>query len=250
MLPPERILTVWRKFDRFPMDTLTKAWYHQFGTKRKQRNVTLMKEHREQYGIAGNCFDLAIWLLDEFQKEGIEAYPIGSDMGTPEAHAAVIALDNKGNRYLCDLGDQWIEPILLEANSEDFTEELLEGFFPGAKVKVSNQVSSVEIQYHRPNGKVSIQGYHLSPIEMSEFLDAAEFSQNYIYPRPLVECRVPFQSEVGHWEFNDWNSFYSLNTGLIEERKLETIEEWADRINERTGYDLSFVKDALNLYKS
>ena len=48
--------------------------YNQNSSK-KQRDVSLMKEHRSQYGLSGNCFDLAIWLLDELQKDGITATP-------------------------------------------------------------------------------------------------------------------------------------------------------------------------------
>ena len=69
--PPE-ILAVWNKFHDFPMETLTKAWFYSRSGDKKQRTVALMKEHKAQYGITGNCFDLAIWLLDEFKRDGIE----------------------------------------------------------------------------------------------------------------------------------------------------------------------------------
>ncbi|WP_327204675.1 hypothetical protein [Paenibacillus terrae] len=91
MLVPNEILSIWEKFNTFPMETLTKAWFYKKTDGKKQRDVSLMKEHHERYGITGNCFDLAIWLLHEFEKEGIEAYPIGHDLGTTEAHVAVIA---------------------------------------------------------------------------------------------------------------------------------------------------------------
>ncbi|CAM4290481.1 hypothetical protein BAMA_03870 [Bacillus manliponensis] len=138
MLAPNYIVTTWRKFDSFPMETLTKAWFYQKGTTKKQRSVSLMKEHREEYGITGNCFDLAIWLLDEFKNDGITAYPIGRHLHTERAHVAVITLDEKGRRYLCDLGDQWLDPILIDSNSEDYTDEILSGFFPAAKVQVKS----------------------------------------------------------------------------------------------------------------
>lgn len=86
MFAPESILTTWIKFDSFPMETLTKAWFYKQGTRKKQRDVALMKEHRNKYGLSGNCFDLAIWLLDEFQKDGIQAYPIGHNLNTEHAH--------------------------------------------------------------------------------------------------------------------------------------------------------------------
>ncbi|TWM29930.1 hypothetical protein CHCC14820_1269 [Bacillus paralicheniformis] len=71
-----------------------------------------------EYGIAGNCFDLSIWLLDEFTKDGVEAFPIGRSFKTERAHAAVIALDERGRRFLCDLGDQWLQPILIDCECE------------------------------------------------------------------------------------------------------------------------------------
>ncbi|WP_232336768.1 hypothetical protein [Planococcus lenghuensis] len=81
MRPPEEILTAWNQFSDFPMETLTKAWYFAKSGEVKQRPVALMKEHQAQFGASGNCFDLAIWLLDEFQKAGVEAYSIGDGSG-------------------------------------------------------------------------------------------------------------------------------------------------------------------------
>lgn len=95
MNAPTQILTVWHKFDAFPMETLTKAWYYDQSSVR-QRSVEEMKEHRERFGTSGNCFDLAIWLIDEFKRAGIEAYGLGEGLGTEEAHAAVCALDEQG----------------------------------------------------------------------------------------------------------------------------------------------------------
>lgn len=249
MKAPNYLLEVWKQFDSFPMETLTKAWYYQQGTEKKQRDVSLMKEHRAQYGISGNCFDLAIWLLEEYRKEGIEAYPIGSEIHTSRAHVAVIALDEKGHRYLCDLGDQWIQPILLDSNSENFTSGKLSGFFPGAEVEVNPKEEQVEIVYHRPNGKFSNQLYDLKPIEMKEFMEVAEISQRNIHPKPLVECRIPYKNETAHWEFYDWKSFWSSSEGLVEEETLHTTEEWAKRVSSKTGYDQGIVSQALNIYK-
>lgn len=130
------ILSVWRTFDDFPMETLTKAWVYSKGGFQKQRDVETMKAHRAQYGITGNCFDLAIWLLDAFRKAGVEAYPIGTELGTEDAHAAVVAVDEKGARYLCDLGDQWLQPILIDGINEGYSNERLSGFFPAAEVQV------------------------------------------------------------------------------------------------------------------
>lgn len=249
MFAPQSILSAWRKFDLFPMETLTKAWYFQRNTKRKQREVSLMKEHREQYGISGNCFDLAIWLLDEFQKEGIRAYPIGHDLGTDHAHVAIIAQDDHGRRYLCDLGDQWLQPILIDKHHIEFTEEKLRLFFPAADIQVNSREGEVEILYHRPNGKISKQAYDTAPIGQAEFLQAAEFSQNLLKPRPLLECRTPYKSEIAHWEFYNWESFLSTTEGIFHDPQRERIEDWAPLLHEKTGYDIQFLIEALALFK-
>lgn len=250
MLATESILVTWEKFDDFPMETLTKLWFYNKGSNKKQRDVSLMREHRQQYGVSGNCFDLAIWLLDEFKNAGVEAYPIGHNLKTENAHVAVIAINEKGNRYFCDLGDQWLRPILIDTNSEDYTNEELSGFFPGAKVQVQGNKTDIEILYHRPNGKISKQIFYTKPIEMDDFLQAAEYSQSLIKPRPLLECRIPYKSEIAHWEFYNWESFLSTSEGLYKEPKLAGIEEWVEKINQKTGYNKAVLIEALKRYES
>lgn len=248
MEAPNYILNVWKRFDNFPMETLTKGWLFYKKDFKKQRNVELMKEHREQYGITGNCFDLALWLYDEFQKEGIDSYFIGSQFHTPKAHVGVIAVDERGNRYLCDLGDQWIQPILIDTTS-NFTTEKLHGFFPGAEVKVIPSQESITIQYYRPNGKMSSQTYELKKIHLDEFLYGANYSQSHVRSRVLLECRIPYKDEIAHWEFYNWESFLSTTKGIDRDQPLKTIEEWANRIHEKTGYDRGFLVEALSIYK-
>ncbi len=210
--------------------------------------MSLMKAHRSKYGVSGNCFDLAIWLHDEFTKDGIQAYPIGHDLQTEDAHVAVIAVDEQGKRFLCDLGDQWLQPILIDAESENYTNEKLGGYFPAAEIQVCPGSREVEILYHRPNGKVSSQTYDTEPIDMSDFLKAAEYSQNKIKSHPLLECRIPYKDEIAHWEFNNWKSYLSTSEGLFKEEPLVTIEEWAERINKRSGFKKAFLVESLNIY--
>lgn len=76
MKAPQRVIDIWRRFDDFPMETLTKAWYSQIASVNKQRTVDLMKLHREEYGTSGNCFDLAIWLINEFRENQLQAYAV------------------------------------------------------------------------------------------------------------------------------------------------------------------------------
>jgi hypothetical protein len=249
MLASESILKTWEKFNDFPMETLTKVWFYNQGNMKKQREVSLMREHREQFGMSGNCFDLALWLLDEFKRDGVEAYPVGHNLNSEDAHVAVIALNEKGERFLCDLGDQWLNPILIDTDSVDYTNEKVSGFFPAARVQVQGHPSGTEILYHRPNGKVSKQVFQTHSIEMDAFVKAAEHSQHLINPNPLLECRTAYKSEIAHWEFYNWDSFLSTTEGLLNEPKVETIEEWAERIHGKTKYNKQVLIQILGRYK-
>ncbi|SDC65307.1 hypothetical protein [Shouchella lonarensis] len=242
MLPPKSILDVWHKFDQFPMETLTKVWFYHQSCEKKQRSVALMKAHRAQYKTSGNCYDLSLWLLDEFQKEGIEAYPIGEK---EPGHAAVIALDEHGNRFLCDLGYQWLKPILVDPNSEDYTNESMTGFFAGAKVQVKRSEEGFNILYHRPNGKVSTQSLCNEPMSMDDFLQQAELSQRTLKPYPLCKCRIPYKGDAFVWEFYDWSSFWSMDEGLIDDPSCPTVADWAARIHQHTGYDQKILREVL-----
>lgn len=249
MKASQEILAVWHKFDGFPMETLTKAWLYSKQSNRSQRDVEAMKRHREKFGITGNCFDLAIWLLNAFKEAGIEAYPIGSELATKDAHAAVMAVDRDGRRYLCDLGDQWLEPIGIDGDDEAYTDDKLTGFFPAAEVQVLPGKNTFKVVYHRPNGKFSMQIYSASPVSMDEFLAAADYSQSHIDSKPLLEVRLLWQNETAHWEFYNWKSFLSTSKGIIEDSPLSTVGEWVERIHDNTGYDKAFLKESLEFYK-
>lgn len=250
MKAPNTILQVWDQFKHYPMETLTKAWYASKNPEPYQRTVEQMKAHYAKYKLTGNCFDLAIWLLHEFKEQGIQAYAIGHDLFTEEAHVAVIALDEHNYKYLCDLGDQWIQPICVDATNKAFHSDDCIGYFPGATIQVQPSGEDVEIAYKRPNGKVSKQIFHLQPIDESKLLQAAEFSQQHIRPRPLLECRQYVGGhEVTHWEFTNWQSFTSTMGGIIHDEELNSIEEWAERIHNKTGYQIEFLIEALTLYR-
>ena len=243
MRATQDVLSIWRKFDNFPMETITKAWYFQLTSGYKQRTVEQMKAHREQYGTSGNCFDLAIWLIDEFRQEKFHSYAIL----TPESHVAVVVLNEKGNRFLCDLGDQWIEPILIEPNNDNYTEEFLDNFFPGAQVKLESKDNSLFVKYKRPNGKVSNQEYILNPLSDERLIAEGEKTQR-ILSTPLVERRIFTDRHVIHWEFDNYISFFSSIDGKQMESKLKTMEEWVERISNASGINKRIVRDALNVY--
>lgn len=243
MRATQDILSIWRKFDNFPMETITKAWYSQSDANSKQRTVEQMKSHREQYGTSGNCFDLAMWLIHEFRQQKFNSYAIL----TPGSHVAVIVLNEKGDRYLCDLGDQWIEPILIEQNHEDYTEEFLDNFFPGAQVKLESQENSLLVTYKRPNGKEINQTYLLNPITDERLIAEGEKTQRTLRS-PLVEKRIFTDEQVIHWEFDNYISFFSSMDGKQIESKLPTIEEWVERIGNVSGISKKIIRDALEVY--
>jgi hypothetical protein len=85
---------------------------------------------------------------------------------------------------------------------------------------------------------------------MNIFLEAAEYSQNTIKAKPLLEQRVPFKNETAHWEFCNWESFLSTTEGLDHDKTAGSFEEWAFRIHEKTGYDHQFLIEALGIYKN
>ncbi|MCQ4088502.1 hypothetical protein [Saccharibacillus sp. JS10] len=249
MLAPENILKVWKRFDEFPMETLTKAWLHANGEGSKPRSVDVMRKQREQYGTSGNCFDLALWLIDEFRSEGIICYPIGEHLGTEKAHAAVIAMDREGSRYLCDLGDQWIQPILVDPGAEGYTEEPLEGFFPGAYIAVSSDGEQAKIRYIRHNGKESQMLFNLTPVGEAEFREAAAYSQSLLR-HPLVEKRIEICTghNIVHWEYDQGTARVSSHTGLYRESEPHGQETWVTRIAQRSGIDRHIVQIALDTY--
>ena len=144
-----------------------------------------------------------------------------------------MAKSESGGRYLCDLGDQWIVPILIDKNNKDFTNEKQSGFFPAAQVQVKPSGKYVEILYHRPNGKVSKQLYDTTPIEKERFDQAAETSQSLIRTMPLIESRIPYKNEVAHWEFDDREITLSTTDGLYN----HSCEDHAEVIHRVLGFD-------------
>lgn len=243
MKATQDILQIWKKFNEFPMETITKAWYNQISLDSKQRTVELMKLHREKYGTSGNCFDLAIWLIDEFRKNGLNCHAIF----TSQSHVAVVVVNGEGSRYLCDLGDQWIEPILIDRQHQEYTEEFLEGFFPGTKIRLKVQSDYLDVTYRRSNGKDSNQRFDLTPISDNELLVAGEKTQRKL-STPLVEKRLFLEDEVAHWEFDNFKSFTSYKTGRVEEIQLRSIEEWADRISRISGINEEVLLKSLKVY--
>jgi len=247
MEAPNEILAVWNKFDDKPMDTLMKLWWSKQPGGGGQRPVSLIKKHFATYGVAGNCVDLSLWLIEEFRKEGIEAYGITNDINADRAHIAVVAVDNGGNRYLCDLGDQWIQPIAIEEFSNKT--EWLDGFFPAAKVKLETTGYETRISYQRPNGKISKSIYNTTPLDDDLLWKICERVQHVFRKNPLVEIRIPFEGEIAHWEFDAWTSFLSTTQNLFAEESNLDLEEWVERISSRTGMEKEFLRIALNYYR-
>ena len=149
--PPE-LLAVWRTFDGFPMETLSKARvYAREGP--RQRSVAELEADRARYGASGNCFDLALWLRHRLRAAGFVAEVISDDIGDRDAHVAVLAQTGAGRRYLCDLGDMWLQPIAVDAP----VLEPVPWFFPAARVTLRCDGPRRVVTMHRPGGKRAAQ---------------------------------------------------------------------------------------------
>lgn len=247
MLAPKEIVDMWKKFDDKPMDTLMKLWWSKQIGGGGQRSVLLIKEHFEQYGVAGNCVDLSLWLIKELRDAGIEAYGITDDVHAERAHIAVVAIDKRGHRYLCDLGDQWIQPINLDSDDRN-KEEWFEGFFPAAKVMLETEGNKTSIIYQRSNGKTSRSVYDTTPLDNGLLWEISERVQTVCRKQPLVEVLLPLEGEVVHWEFDAWKSFLSTSQELVKEDSNLDLSEGVDRIHFRTGMDKGFLLEALRFY--
>lgn len=239
---PNNILEVWRKFDSFPMETLTKAWFLKNSPSVGQRSVPEMIEHRDRFGASGNCFDLSIWLLEEFKRAGIQAYGIGHGLGTTKAHVAVVALDSTGRRYFCDLGDLWIQPMLIDA---PLVKQI--GFFAGAEISSHIQGNRFEVIYGRPGGKQSRQQCDLTPISDKKFFEYGNFSQENL-SRPLVEMRLFQPDETKHWEYENARSSISSMQGLEVQPSCASLAEWSQRVSQVTNMQADYVLECLNAF--
>ncbi|MDO3411172.1 hypothetical protein QWJ34_15510 [Saccharibacillus sp. CPCC 101409] len=247
MRATEEILGVWKRFDDVPMETLTKAWLHARGEQFELRSVERMREQREEFGTSGNCFDLAYWLMDELRADGIECYPVGSGFGSASAHAAVIAVGSDGKRYLCDLGDQWVQPVLVDLDGEDYTEDLLKGFVAGMGISVKSDGRQAQIRFRRAGGREHRKTFNLRPADEAEFAEAAAYSQRLLR-FALAERRFRLDGHTVCWEYDRGRSHVNTDCGLYYESAPLGDETWSQRISRRTGLAEAVVRTALDVY--
>lgn len=236
---PRDVLDVWRSFDDFPMETLTKAWVYERGGPR-QRTVEDMETQRARFGASGNCFDLAIWLRQRLQDAGIESWFVGHDITNKDAHVAVAAADGDGRLYLCDLGDLWLQPVAVEPTIDI----PLRGFFPGADITTRQEGGAFVVDYMRFGGKTSTQKYDLSAIPADVFSEAAERNQANL-AQLLVEVRDA--PNLAHWEYQNGVARWSRHTGLSEEQ-VDGTTPGAAIIAERSGMDVAYVAECLEAF--
>lgn len=166
------------------METLRKAWLH---TERRvhQRTLQEMEDDRGRQGTSGSCFDLALWLRDAFAGAHIDAFLIGTALDALNQHVAVCAIGPDGERYLCDLGDQWIQPILLDE---------VRGRFECLPLTCEHRT----IRYIRHGGGSSQQTFSLRRMRMKDVMQAAEISQCTLR-YPLCDVRLYGPIGVEHW---------------------------------------------------
>lgn len=236
--PPPPLLQVWRSFDAFPMETLSKAWVLAHRGAR-QRTVAELEADRARTGASGNCFDLAVWLRHRLADAGVESWYVSDDIQSPDAHVAVVAR-SEGRRWLCDLGDQWLEPLPVD----EPIATPRPGLFPAAAVTLRVDGEEAEVAYHRPGGKASTQRYHLRPVEDPVFAAAAAANQAYL-AQVLVEVREP--AAGAHWEYEAGAVRRSTPHGLVEERSPRSVEEAAQLLQAQAGFDPAWTEECLRV---
>jgi hypothetical protein len=250
MQAPPEIMAVWNRFVGVPMETFTKGWWYGCcsGSPR-QRTVAELIEHRRTHGAGGNCFDLALWLRQALWDAGIAARIIGHDLCTPEGHVAVIASDRCGGNYLCDLGDQWLQPILIDPGAQAFADDWHRGFFPGREVRISRSDELLQVFYWRAGGKVGSQSYDLRVLTEDAVMQACHHSQNLLR-RPFCEMLLPYPvtGRIEHWEYDEGASFWKLEDGAVLEEPCGKQAEWVARISGRTGMSAELIQAAFTTY--
>ena len=237
--PPE-LLAVWRTFDGFPMETLSKARvYAREGP--RQRSVAELEADRARYGASGNCFDLALWLRHRLRAAGFVAEVISDDIGDRDAHVAVLAQTGAGRRYLCDLGDMWLQPIAVDAP----VLEPVPWFFPAARVTLRCDGPRRVVTMHRPGGKRAAQRYDLTPVGDEALARACAANQEHL-AQALVEVRDPARD--AHWEYDGGVARWSAPSGLTREPALADEAAEAARIAARTGMAAGYVLECLQAF--
>lgn len=243
------LLSVWRRFARVPTETFTKIWWNErCGGLPRQRTVTEMIAHRREFGTGGNCFDLALWLCHDLQQSGIPARIVGHDLCAAHAHVAVIAGEAHSGEFLCDIGDQWLQPILISPDCQGFSTGWHTGFFAGREVRIDTEGRSLAVAY-RHKGKVASRRFDPAAVEGSALDQACHYSQNLVR-NPICELLLPYQSgEVEHWEYDNNQSFWGLSSGAVYEAQCATQAEWAERISQRSGMSVELIRTAFQLYE-
>jgi hypothetical protein len=250
MRAPEAVRLVWNGFQGMPMETFTKGWWlKQCGQIARQRTIDEMRAHRRLLGAGGNCFDLTLWLRHELSQAGISSHIIGHDLERPDAHVALLAVEPSGAEYLCDLGDLWLQPILVSPGHPAFSSDWHPGFFPGRFVRVHRSDRSLDLFYRRESGKVQRQVYHLAPVSDEQFMRACDYSQNCLR-RPFCEILLPHPSlgSIEHWEYDRGASFWNLSDGPVLEKPCDSLPEWVSRISMRTGISPELISTAFDVY--
>lgn len=229
------------------METFTKVWWNeQCGGVARQRTVEEMVAHRREYGTGGNCFDLALWLRHELRQAGVPARIIGHDLGASHAHVAVLAEGGDGAQYLCDLGDQWLQPVLITPQRENWSPDWLRGFFPGRAVQIRPDGECLTIAY-RHGAKVATQQFDLAAIDEAVLERACHHSQNLIR-RPYCEMLLPHATgSIEHWEYADGRSFWHLESGAEYEVPCADAGDWATRVADYTGIAAGLIRHVFEL---
>ncbi len=247
MEPSKGIIDVWDRFDSIPVETLTKAWYWSKKERDQQRSVVKMQANRQTYGCGGNSFDLSIWLVDEFTRAGYTAWAVGHHLFQENTAVAVIVEDDTG-QYFCNIGRRWNKPAYIGKARGQESIKNNRAIAHGYEVSLWRDGDQLTITSINHIDLVEEEVFSLKKLDMVSLREAAEFSQRQLV-QPYVAVRTQWRGEFARWEFRDFTSCLMTEKECVEEMPATSLDEWVERIHQRTGMDRYVVRMALAVYR-
>lgn len=244
MKPTTSILSVWARFDNIPMETLTKAWYWSKTEGDRQRSVAKMQANRQSYGCGGNHYDLAIWLIDAYQNAGLKAWAVRRSGGNDVA----VIVEEQGNQFFLQQALQWTKPVHIGEKEAAFRSQWLNDVSPGLSIQVDRSKNRLHILWKGQDDTVHTCAYDLTPLDMITLRERAALSQKQL-ETPLVRVRTNWKGETAMWEFQAFSSRLHTAEGAIQEATAANLDEWVERIHQRTGMDRYVVRKSLSVYR-
>lgn len=256
MRAPEPVLRIWRSLVGVPAENLSHRWWRaREAGEAKQRSVPLLEKHRAEWGTGGDSYDLTIWLMAKYQAAGFLADAVQPPADVDDrSPLAVMVKDPLGRRYLCDLNEPWLEPVLVSPRSYDFSPGFHSGFHPEGDVRVEVEEKRCRITLRRAGGGPVFgeRIFELRAIPPELLVERAETDPERTRPDRLAVRRLARHPETGAWGVwffaatgDAWRSGWRLPSGLIDEPPCRGLEAWVERVSERSGIAAEIVEEVL-----